>query len=154
MGSFGHADADTLGEAVQVLAVIIEKTLNAVFGRFAPAVLFADTGGELADLIGNLAIAGLVHQARKSFAEASALAVNPWTSEENEQPQGDEKEQINSSDGAVAAADKLLQANDGGVDEIGEEDGKQKQDQGTARSVQESEPQREKQGREQNTRRA
>jgi len=135
LGGFGDAHTDALREGVEVLAMRGEKALNADLRGYAPSVLSANAGGELADLARDLTCAGFVHQAGKRFGEPSALAADPRTSEESKQTESDEQEKINSGDGAGARADELLQANDRRINEIGKEDGEEKQDQGAARGV-------------------
>jgi len=144
---FGDANADALREVEEIVAVKGEKSLNARFGGFAPAMLFADAIDQLADLTGNLSAAGFFHQTRKSFTEASALTADSGTGEENEESKCGEQRDIDNGDGARAAANELLQARDSRINEVGEEDSKEEKKQRAARGVEKAEAQREEQSR-------
>jgi hypothetical protein len=143
LSGFGNAKADTLGEMYEVFAVDRQKVLDAVPGRIAPTVLFADACDELGDLIGDLARASFIHQPGQRFSEAGGLAADPWAGEKNKQAESEEQQDVNDGDGTPASAYEFLESYDPGIDEVGEEDRKQKEDEGSAGRIQKSKPKRE-----------
>ena len=152
LSRFGGADADALGEVGQILAMVVKEALDAGLGGGAPAVLGADAGGEVADGAGELSVGGLVHEAGEGFAETGALAADSGTGEDEEEADGEEKQKIDDGDGAGASANKFVEAADGGINQVGEEDGEKEEDQGAPGGVEEAEDEREQQEREDHAR--
>src|SRR5260370_32591092 len=81
---FGRAKADMLRQARQVSPATHQEALNTFLGRGAPAVLTSDPCGELGDLAGELAGAGLIHQLGQRRSQAGALPGNPRADKKTE----------------------------------------------------------------------
>ena len=131
-----------------------QKTLNTFLGVFGPAVFFSDLRGELADLAGELAGAGLIHKYRQRLSEAGALPGNPRADKKAEQSQTKEKQEVNDGDRPDAAVDQFLQSPHRRINEVGKENGEQEKNQGSPRRIEKAQAHGKQKSREQNARRA
>ena len=75
-----------------------------LLGRVAPAVLAANPLGNLADLAGELASAGFIHETGELTSQAGALPGNAGADQKTEEAQGQQKQNVNDSDRPGAAA--------------------------------------------------
>jgi len=83
-------------------------------------MLASDAFGKLADLARELARASFIHKSGQRRTQAGALTGNPRTDQEAEYCQSDQKHEVNDCDCPVAAVDHFFQAQDGGVNKVGE----------------------------------
>ncbi len=128
--------------------------MNTFSGRIAPATLASYPFGKLADLAGELAAAGLIHQFGQLCSQAGALPRNPRAHKKPEHTQTDEKQKVDNRDPPDAAVDQLLQPPHCGINEVGKKNGEQEENQRSPRRIEKAQPHREEQGRKQHARRA
>ena len=131
-----------------------QKNLNALLGVFGPAVFFSDLRGELADLAGELAGAGLIHKYGQRLPEAGALPGNPRADKKAEHRQSKDKQEVNDGDRPDAAADQFLQSSHCRINEVGKENGEKEKNQGSSRRIEKAQAHGKQKSREQNARRA
>ena len=101
---FRRAHADALRQASQVIPATCQENLNTFLGLCAPAVFASDSCGELADLAGDLAGAGLVHKSGQRRSQAGALPGNPRAHKKAKQPETNQQQEVNDGDRPGAAA--------------------------------------------------
>src|ERR1700687_579320 len=118
-----------LRQARQVLPATQQKGLNTFLGVSAPVVLASESRGELAELAGELAGAGLIHKPGQRLSQARALPGNPRTDQKSNQSQPNEKHEVNNRDRPDAAANQFLQSLDCGINKVGKKNGEQEQNQ-------------------------
>ena len=64
----------------------------------------------------------------------------------------DNQEKVNNGDRPDATVDKFLQSSDGGINKVGKENGKKKDDQGSARGIEKAQSHGKEKSREQDAR--
>jgi hypothetical protein len=114
----------------------------------------SDSFGKLADLAGELTGAGLIYQSRQRRSQAGALPGNPGSDKKPENRQSDHKKKVDDSDCPNPSVDNLFQSSHRRVNEVGEENGEKKKNQGSPRRIEKAQPHGEEERREQNARSA
>ena len=114
----------------------------------------SDPRGNLADLAGELAGAGLIHKPRQRLSQPGALPGNPGADEKAEHHQAEEKQKVNDCDRPDAAADQSLQSSHAGINEIGKENGEKEENQRPPRRIEKTQSHGEQESREQHARSA
>src|SRR5260370_4438555 len=127
LSRFGGSNADMLRQARQVIPATYQEGLDTFLCLTAPVVLGSESCGQLADLAGELAGAGLIHQPGQRLSQAGALPGNPRPDQKSDQPQATKKQEANDRDRPDAAVDQFLQSFHRGINQVGKKNGKQEE---------------------------
>jgi hypothetical protein len=144
---FGNANARTLRQAEQNAGMAPEKHAELIAGVLAHAVLDAD-------VLDNLPAVDPFHQFGERFGKLLGFVSDARPNKEEKQAQEEHDQEINGGNGAAPALAPLLHAGDGGIYEIGKEDGEKKGDESSACFVEKGEAHRKHEYREEDARRA